>query len=99
MAAADVEGGGSDLPLPWQRARSSHRMLDQPDGARSMNRQIMTIEEAANMLIEVAEHVGLEQFAHVADELLEGNSHDDIALISQYLPLPLRDLLPNRVLH
>ena len=64
-----------------------------------MTKQMMTVEEAAYMLIEVAREVGLEQFAHVADELLEDNSHEEIALIGRCLPPKLRKLLPKRTLH
>lgn len=59
----------------------------------------MTIEQAAHLLIEVAQEVGLEHFSDIAEDVLEHNSHDEIVLIGQCLPAALRDLLPKRTLH
>ena len=59
----------------------------------------MTIEQAAYMLVEVAREVGTEEFPAIAADVLEGNSHEEIALIGQCLPPMLRNLLPRRVLH
>jgi hypothetical protein len=64
-----------------------------------MTKQKMTIAQAAYMLVKVAQEVGLEQFPDVAEDVLEDNSHDEIVLIGQCLPLALRELLPKRVLH
>jgi hypothetical protein len=64
-----------------------------------LTKQMMTIEQAAYMLIEVAQEVGLEQFPDIAQDVLEENSHDEIVLIGKYLPLALRALLPRRTLH
>jgi hypothetical protein len=64
-----------------------------------MTKQKMTIEQAAYMLAEVAQEVGLERFPDIAHDVLEDNSHDEIVLIGQCLPPALRKLLPRRVLH
>lgn len=51
------------------------------------------------MLVEVAKEVGLDQFPEIAEDVLESNTHDEIVLIGQCLPLTLRELLPKRMLH
>ena len=64
-----------------------------------MTKQILTIEQAACLLIEVAKEVGLEEFPEIAQDVLENNARDEITLIGQCLPPALRELLPKRVLH
>jgi hypothetical protein len=64
-----------------------------------MTRLMMSIEQAACMLLEVAREAGLEEFPGIAEDVLENNSHDEIVMIGQCLPPVLRELLPKRVLH
>jgi hypothetical protein len=63
-----------------------------------MKKHVVSIQQAAHLLIEAARDVGLEDFPDVANDVLENNSHDEIVLIGQCLPAALRELLPKRLL-
>ena len=51
-----------------------------------MPKQAMTIEEAAQALVEEANSMSLEEFSAVAASMLEDNSPAEIAAIAAHLP-------------
>ena len=65
-----------------------------------MSKQIMSVADAAQMLIESAEQLSSEEeFEQLADEVLEDNSPGEIQAIAMHMPPALRVLLPKRTLH
>ena len=64
-----------------------------------MTKEIMSFEEAAQTLVNYAYEATLEEFAMIAERMLEDNSPGEIAGIGAYLPEVLRELLPKRTLH
>lgn len=64
-----------------------------------MTKQFMSVQEAAQTLIESANQVSLEEFEMIAGQMLEDNSPGEIAAIGSYMPPVLRELLPKRTLH
>ena len=63
------------------------------------NKQLMSVEEAAHALVEYARDKSLDDFAIIADSMLEDASPSAIEAIGAYLPEALRELLPKRTLH
>lgn len=63
------------------------------------NKQLMSVEDAALALVEVARDKSLEDFAGIAEIMLEEASPGEIAAIAAYLPDALSVLLPRRTLH
>jgi hypothetical protein len=64
-----------------------------------MSKQLMSVEDAALALVEHARGKSLEEFAALAEFMLEDNSPGEIAAIGMHLPDALRELLPRRTLH
>ena len=64
-----------------------------------MNKQMMTVEDAALALIESAQDRSPEEFVAIAEYVLEDNSPREIAAIGAHMPVVLRELLPKRTLH
>ena len=64
-----------------------------------MTKQFMSVQEAAQTLIESANQVSLEEFQLIAEQVLEDNTPGEIAAIGAYMPPVLRELLPRRTLH
>ena len=64
-----------------------------------MSKELVTIEEAAHILVEYAKAASLDEFASKAEEMLQDTSPDEIAAIGKLLPDVLRELLPQRTLH
>ena len=64
-----------------------------------MNKQMMSVEDVAALLMQSAQEVGLDAFVQLAEDVLEDNSPGEIEAIAAYMPIELRDLLPKRTLH
>lgn len=62
-------------------------------------KQQLNVQDVARILTETASEVSPEEFAQIADDVLEDNSPGEIAAIGKFMPPALRDLLPKRVLH
>jgi hypothetical protein len=60
---------------------------------------MMSVEDAAQALVECAREASLEEFPAIAEQMLEDNSPGEIAAIGAYLPDVLRELLPRRTVH
>jgi len=65
----------------------------------ALDKQMMSVQEVAELLTEAALKAGLEAFPEIAESVLEDNSPGEIAAIGQFLEPALRELLPKRVLH
>ena len=64
-----------------------------------VTKQFMSVQEAAQTLIESADYLSLEEFEMIAGQMLEDNSPGEIAAIGSYMPTILRELLPKRTIH
>jgi hypothetical protein len=64
-----------------------------------VTKQFMSVQDAAQTLIESANYVSLEEFETLAGQMLEDNSPGEIAAIGACMPPLLRELLPKRTLH
>ena len=60
---------------------------------------MMSVEAAAQALVEYAREASVDNFSKIAELMLEDNSPGEIAAIGQFLPDVLRELLPKRSLH
>jgi hypothetical protein len=59
----------------------------------------MSVQDAARELVAVAKEWSLDDFALIADVMLEDASPRQIDAVSAHLPDVLRELLPKRTLH
>lgn len=59
----------------------------------------MSIEEAAQLLVNIAKENDLAEFPKLADEMLEFASPGEIEAIARLIPAALREMLPKRTLH
>lgn len=64
-----------------------------------MTKHMMSVEDAAQTLVDCARETSLDEFPTIAEAMLEDNSPGEIAAIGQHLPAVLRELLPKRTLH
>jgi hypothetical protein len=64
-----------------------------------MNKQMMSVQDAARALVESARDKTLDEFAELAEYVLEDNSPGEIAAIGAFMPDVLRERLPKRTLH
>jgi hypothetical protein len=85
--------------LPALLAGSLRAPILKHEGAGVMSKLVMSIQDAALMLIESAGEVSADEFAKIADMTLEDNSPGEIEAIAAHMPPALRRLLPKRTLH
>lgn len=65
-----------------------------------MSKQMMSVRDAALLLIESADKVATEEeFEQLAEAVLEDNSPGEIQAIAAHMPPALRQLMPKRTLH
>jgi hypothetical protein len=64
-----------------------------------MSGELMSVEEAALALVEHAWEKSLDEFALIAESMLEDASPGEVAAIGAYLPEALRELLPRKTSH
>ena len=64
-----------------------------------MRKTTMSVEEAAQLLVDTAKEHDLAEFPALAEDMLEYASPGEIEAIGQLIPPVLRELLPKRTLH